>query len=152
MLARSRRVFLATRSHSLIPNHFARSKMSKRTLDTFFSPTQKKTKISLTESQDAPSNHPTYPFAIPQLPPEITDTLNFAPEAESKAINDQPDLDLLYFQPYVPSSISTPQLEFLRSQPIFELGKYKIKRGPVETDINTPRFTTVFGVDETSFF
>ena len=27
-----------------------------------------------------------------------------------------------------------------------------IKRGPVETQINTPRFTTVFGVDESSFF
>ncbi|KAH0138467.1 hypothetical protein KCU67_g15459, partial [Aureobasidium melanogenum] len=124
--------------------------MSKRTLDTFFSPSQKKAKISLSESKDAPSNHSTYPFAIPQLPPEITDILNFAPEAEGKAINDQPNLDLLYFQPYVPSSISTPLFEFLRSELFFYRVKYKIKRGPIETDINTPRFTTVFGVDETS--
>ncbi|KAI5240482.1 DNA repair family protein-like protein [Aureobasidium subglaciale] len=100
--------------------------MSKRTLDTFFNPTQKKAKIPLTDSKDAPSKHTTYPFAIPQLPPEISDFLNFAPEAEGKIINDQPDLDLLV--------------------------KYKIKRGPIETDINTPRFTTVFGVDETSVF
>jgi alkylated DNA repair dioxygenase AlkB len=126
--------------------------MSKRTLDTFFNPSPKKAKISLTESKDAPSNHSTYPFAIPQLPPEITDLLNFAPEAEGKAINDQPDLDLLYFQPYVPSSISTALFEFLRGELFFYRVKYKIKRGPIETDINTPRFTTVFGVDETSSF
>ena len=30
--------------------------------------------------------------------------------------------------------------------------KYTIKRGPVETLINTPRYTTVFGVDESSRF
>ncbi|CAD0091706.1 unnamed protein product [Aureobasidium vineae] len=126
--------------------------MSKRTLDTFFSPSQKKAKTSVTESKDAPSTHSTYPFAIPQLPLEITDLLNFAPEAEGKVINDQPDLDLLYFQPYVPGSISTALFEFLRSELFFYRVKYKIKRGPIETDINTPRFTTVFGVDETSSF
>jgi hypothetical protein len=31
-------------------------------------------------------------------------------------------------------------------------GRYSIKRGPVETQINTPRYTTVFGLDETSRF
>ncbi|KAI5270503.1 DNA repair family protein-like protein [Aureobasidium subglaciale] len=126
--------------------------MSKRTLDTFFNPTQKKAKIPLTESKDAPSKHTTYPYAIPQLPPEVSDLLNFAPEAEGKIINDQPDLDLLYFQPYIPGSISTPLFEFLRGELFFYRVKYKIKRGPIETDINTPRFTTVFGVDETSIF
>ena len=30
--------------------------------------------------------------------------------------------------------------------------KYNIKRGPVETQINTPRFTTVFGLDHLSRF
>ena len=152
MLARSRRVFLSDCPLYSKPHHITRTTMSKRTLDTFFSPSQKKVKISVTESKDAPSNHPTYPFAIPQLPPEITDLLNFAPEAEGKAINDQPDLDLLYFQPYIPGSISTQLFEFLRSELFFYRVKYKIKRGPIETDINTPRFTTVFGVDETSSF
>lgn len=152
MLARSRRVFLHNHPLCSIPHHIAKPKMSKRTLDSFFNPVQKKTKISLSGSKDAPSNHHTYPFAIPQLPPEITDILNFAPEAEGKVINDQPDLDLLYFQPYIPSSISTPLFEFLRGELFFYRVKYKIKRGPIETDINTPRFTTVFGVDETSTF
>jgi alkylated DNA repair dioxygenase AlkB len=152
MLARSRRVFLNNHPLYSIPHHITKTAMSKRTLDTFFSPPQKKAKISLTESKDAPSNFSTYPFAIPQLPPEITDLLNFAPEAEGKVINDQPDLDLLYFQPYIPSSISTPLFEFLRGELFFYRVKYKIKRGPIETDINTPRFTTVFGVDETSSF
>jgi alkylated DNA repair dioxygenase AlkB len=152
MLARSRRVFLSNRPLYSIPHHVTKTIMSKRTLDTFFSPSQKKVKISLTESKDAPSNHSTYPFGIPQLPPEITDLLNFAPEAEGKAINDQPDLDLLYFQPYIPASISTPLFEFLRGELFFYRVKYKIKRGPIETAINTPRFTTVFGVDETSSF
>ena len=30
--------------------------------------------------------------------------------------------------------------------------RYNIKRGPVETAINTPRFTTVFGIDDTARF
>jgi alkylated DNA repair dioxygenase AlkB len=126
--------------------------MSKRTLDTFFKPMHKKAKLALTDSTEAASHHPTYPFSIPQLPPQIADTLNFAPEAEGRVINDQPHLDLLYFQPYIPGSIAAALFEFLRGQLFFYRVKYRIKRGELETDIHTPRFTTVFGVDETSFF
>ena len=61
-------------------------------------------------------------------------------------------LDLLYFKPYIPKSISRELFEFLRSELFFYRVKYTIKRGPTETLINTPRYTTVFGVDETSRF
>ncbi|KAG8626886.1 hypothetical protein KVT40_005831 [Elsinoe batatas] len=127
-----------------------------QTLDGFFkSPESKKqkftTEISLAGS-DKVSSHATYPFPVPHLPSDLTDALGFAPDAEAKAINDQPDLDLLYFQPYVPKSIEKALFRFLRQELFFYRVQYKIKRGPVETQINTPRFTTVFGVDETSRF
>lgn len=56
-----------------------------------------------------------------------------------REINDQPDLDLLYFEPYVPVSIARPLFEFLRSELPFYRVEYKIKRGGIETDIRTPR-------------
>lgn len=125
-----------------------------KTLDTFFKspgPKRQRQDISLEASTDN-SRHPTYPFAVPHLPPDISDALGFAPDDEGKAINDQPDLDLLYFQPYVPQSIHRQLFRFLRAELFFYRVQYKIKRGPVETQINTPRFTTVFGVDQSSRF
>ena len=123
--------------------------MAKRTLDSFFvAPQAKKQRVS-TENA---SQHVTYPFPVPQLPSHISEALGFAPATEGKAINDQPDLDLLYFQPYVPKEIVKDLFEFLRAELFFYRVQYKIKRGPVETEINTPRFTTVFGVDVSSKF
>ncbi len=140
--------------------------MSKRprTLDSFFSPPAvKRPRQDENHGHDdgangeAPpsdqlSRHPTYPFPIPHLPSGIIDVLNFAPAEEGRLIIDQPDLDLLYFQPYIPKDIQPPLFEFLRSELFFYKVQYKIKRGPVETQINTPRYTTVFGIDETSCF
>lgn len=149
--------------------------MSKRprTLDAFFSPPPVKRRrsdecktetIDDAQSQshtphaDHPaantkaSNHSTYPFPVPALPVDLSNALNFAPEAEGRVINDQPDLDLLYFQPYIPKSVHRRLFEFLRSELFFYRVKYTIKRGPTETLINTPRYTTVFGVDVTSRF
>ncbi|PSK55706.1 S-methyl-5'-thioadenosine phosphorylase [Elsinoe australis] len=125
-----------------------------QTLDGFFkSPEAKKQKHEIvSSSSDKVSAHDTYPFPVPHLPTELTDALGFAPEAEAKVINDQPDLDLLYFQPYVPKSSERALFRFLRQELFFYRVQYKIKRGPVETQINTPRFTTVFGLDETSKF
>ncbi|KAH9844658.1 DNA repair family protein [Teratosphaeria destructans] len=107
---------------------------------------------STTEESDKVSSHHTYPFALPHLPPDIHHILNFAPAAEGRIIDDQPDLDLLYYQPYVPKDIQRELFEFLRRELFFYRVKYMIKRGSVETPINTPRFTTVFGLDETSRF
>lgn len=128
-----------------------------RTLDSFFTPPP--TKRSRTtnaekgdETSTKTSTHPTYPFSVPHLPIEITEILNFAPAEEGKVINDKPDLDLLYFNPYIPKEISRDMFEFLRSELFFYRVKYTIKRGPTETLINTPRFTTVFGIDDSSRF
>lgn len=129
-----------------------------RTLDSFFTPPPtKRSRIAnddnTKDSNDvAKSTHSTYPFAVPHLPTEIVETLNFAPADEGKIINDKPDLDLLYFQPYIQKEISRDFFEFLRSELFFYRVKYTIKRGPTETLINTPRYTTVFGIDETSRF
>ncbi|GAB7357266.1 hypothetical protein MBLNU459_g8239t1 [Dothideomycetes sp. NU459] len=127
--------------------------MSKRTLDGFFSPAQsKKQRIETTPSTQDATCHITYPYPIPQLPSQVTDILGFAPAVEGKVIDDQPDLSLLYFQPYIPSEIEKELFEFLRKELFFYRVQYKIKRGGFETQINTPRFTTVFGVDESSEF
>lgn len=127
--------------------------MAKRTLDSFFSPVQaKKPRISTTPSSKDASHHATYPFPVPQLPSQIMDTLGFAPAVEGRVIDDQPDLDLLYFQPYVPHEVEKELFTFLRQELFFYRVQYTIKRGGVETQINTPRFTTVFGADESSQF
>jgi alkylated DNA repair dioxygenase AlkB len=129
-----------------------------RTLDSFFKPPPTKRSRIDTKANDpndvstAKSSHPTYPFLIPHLPTEITEALNFAPEDEGKAINDKPDLDLLYYQPYIPKQTARDLFDFLRAELFFYRVQYNIKRGPTETLINTPRYTTVFGVDETSRF
>ena len=140
--------------------------MAKRTLDSFFkAPPEKKLKTSneasapislkeeILEDEDPsgpPTNHPTYPFELPALPKSIVDTLQYSPAAPAKQINDRPHLDLLYFQPFIDSRTAQQLFRFLRSQLFFYRVKYKIKRGSIETDINTPRYTTVFGLDETS--
>lgn len=54
-------------------------------------------------------------------------------------MNSQPDLDLLYFSPYIPKDAVRDLFEFLRQELFFYRVKYNIKRGPVETQINTPR-------------
>jgi alkylated DNA repair dioxygenase AlkB len=130
-----------------------------RTLDSFFKPPPpKRSRIDNTKATDleqdniAKSSHPTYPFPVPQLPAETIEALNFAPEDEGKNINDKPDLDLLYYQPYIPKQTARDLFGFLRAELFFYRVQYNIKRGPTETLINTPRYTTVFGVDETSRF
>lgn len=134
---------------------FGFSMSKKRTLDSFFPSTSpvKKAKVeALPPSAAQPSRHPTYPWPVPQYPESISDALSFSPYDEGKVINDQPDLDLHYFAPYIPPSIATDVFNFLRQELFFYRVKYTIKRGPIETAINTPRFTTVFGLDETSLF
>lgn len=98
------------------------------------------------------STHPTYPFPIPDFPAHIKNDLPSLPAMPGRAINDQPDLDLLYFEPYIPSYHAKDVFHFLRSELPFYRVKYTIKRGAVETNINTPRYTTVFGLDDTSRF
>ncbi|KAK5045838.1 hypothetical protein LTR84_008931 [Exophiala bonariae] len=136
--------------------------MAKRTLDGFFSATSKKPKVatpdaactstSANTANLATTSHSTYPWPILQLPPNIQVELEGQVTAQGRQINDQPHLDLLYFQPFIPKSIERELFEFLRSELFFYRVKYTIKRFGKETLINTPRFTTVFGLDETSQF
>ncbi len=124
--------------------------MKRGRLDSFFKPVApKKPKY---EASGNKSNHSTYPFAIPHLPAQLCEQLGFAPAEEGKPMNDQLHLDLVYYQPYIPSTITTDLFKFLRQELPFYRVQYKINRGGIQTDINTPRFTTVFGVDETSRF
>ncbi|KAF1829802.1 DNA repair family protein [Decorospora gaudefroyi] len=124
--------------------------MKRGAIESFFQrPVPKKPKY---EANANKSSHASYPFAIPHVPASFQEQLGFAPAKEGKLINDQLDLDLVYYQPYIPSSITTGFFEFLRQELPFYRVQYNINRGGVETHINTPRFTTVFGVDETSHF
>lgn len=52
----------------------------------------------------------------------------------------------------MPSYLAKHVFTFLRANLPFYRVKYTIKRGTVETAINTPRYTTVFGLDDTSRF
>ena len=118
----------------------------KRALDSFFTPaSQKKARITPTKSspesssQQPTSIHVAYPHSIPHFPTYLEEALSEVPASEGKEIKNQPDLDLLYFQPYIPASIEKELFEFLRRELFFYRVKYKIKRGSIETDINTPR-------------
>lgn len=141
--------------------------MAKRTLDTFFKPTETTTKKSRIDdhkqSEDelsrpenervSTSSHPSYPAPIAGIPLHIAMALEHGtPAASPKTINDKAHLDLLYFQPFIVSQTARELFQFLRRELPFYRVKYSVRRGTVETQINTPRFTTVFGVDETSRF
>jgi alkylated DNA repair dioxygenase AlkB len=124
--------------------------MKRGALDTFFKPSEpKKPKY---EASTHKSSHIAYPFAIPHLPAPFEEQLGFAPAEEGKVMNDQLDLDMIYYEPYVPTSITAGLFEFLRQELPFYRVQYNITRGGVQTRVNTPRFTTVFGVDDTSRF
>ena len=133
---------------------------SKRKLDSFFLPlAEKKARLNprplnqgRNETNHKTSQHPTFPFPVPHLPQHIMEELAAVPASEGEEINDQPDLDLLYFQPYIPQSTEHELFQFLRNELFFYRVQYTIKRGGVETKINTPRYTTVFGVDTSAVF
>ncbi|PLB44142.1 DNA repair family protein [Aspergillus steynii IBT 23096] len=125
--------------------------MSKR-IHAFFQPIPKKSKTEDVETEDITrTNHPTYPFPIADLPSHIANSLK-DPAKPARSITNQPDLDLLYFQPLLSASVARDLFHFLRAELPFYRVQYTIRRGGIDTQINTPRFTTVFGVDETSQF
>ncbi|KAL3306761.1 DNA repair family protein [Colletotrichum asianum] len=125
----------------------------KRTLDAFFAPSAKKTrKEDETVEAIGKSTHPNYPCPIVELASSISKQLSSLPARSGREINDQPDLDLLYFEPYVPSYLAKDLFEFLRAELPFYRVEYDINRGGVKTHIRTPRWTTVFGLDETARF
>lgn len=124
--------------------------MKRGALDGFFKPTTPK-KVRYETTADA-SSHSSYPFPIPYLPTLFKEQLGFAPAEEGVLLNDKLDLDLVYYQPYIPAAITAGLFEFLRQELPFYRVQYTISRFGKKTDINTPRFTTVFGIDETCRF
>ncbi|KAJ5469291.1 hypothetical protein N7539_008909 [Penicillium diatomitis] len=150
--------------------------MSKRTLESFFKPkastnpakrvktndtsndgpletNETDAKDDATTDTGPPDTHPSYPIPIPQLPSHISVGLTHGtPAKDPRAINNQPDLDLLYFQPFIARPTANELFKFLRRELPFYRVQYTIKRGTLETEINTPRYTTVFGIDDTSMF
>ncbi|KAJ4988089.1 2OG-Fe(II) oxygenase [Stagonosporopsis vannaccii] len=124
--------------------------MKRGALDTFFRPASlKKPKYELSTNV---SNHASYPFPIPHLPSTFKEQLGFAPAEEGVLMNDKLDLDLVYYKPYIPSAIAEGLFEFLRGELPFYRVQYTISRFGKQTEIDTPRFTTVFGIDETCRF
>ncbi|KAL4900231.1 hypothetical protein BDW74DRAFT_182985 [Aspergillus multicolor] len=131
--------------------------MAKRTLESFYKtvtpPKSKKLKVD--EELSAPLSytyHPSYPHPIASLPPSLTSALDNLSRAQSKSITNQPHLDLLYFHPLIPSPTARELFQFLRRELPFYRVQYSINRGGQTTQINTPRFTTVFGIDATAEF
>lgn len=123
----------------------------KRGLDNYFSPTsQKKTRTTVENSPirtaESPnsqlsSHHLTYPFPIPYLPSSISSHLSSSVPAcgDGKEIKDAPDLDLVYFHPFIPKNLGRSLFEFVRQELFFYRVQYKIKRGGIDTVVNTPR-------------
>ncbi|KAI6355772.1 hypothetical protein MCOR25_008106 [Pyricularia grisea] len=125
----------------------------KRTIDSFFGSSTKKQKTSNIENEQLlKSEHSTYPFPIIHLPQSISKELASYPAVPARAINNQPELDLLYFEPYIPPYVAKDLFDFLRSNLPFYRVEYDINRGGIKTHIKTPRYTTVFGLDDTSRF
>ncbi|KAK4180377.1 putative alpha-ketoglutarate-dependent dioxygenase [Triangularia setosa] len=126
----------------------------KRTIHSFFTPDPKKQRTGTTDQDETPtySAHNTYPFPIRNFSKSITKELASLPARPGKSINDQPELDLIYFEPFIPSYLAKDLFRFLRSELPFYRVEYTIKRFGVEAQILTPRYTTVFGLDHTSLF
>ncbi|VUC27816.1 unnamed protein product [Clonostachys rosea] len=125
----------------------------KRTIDSFFQAPPKKPRTEeIAKETIETTTHAKYPFPIKNLPPSLASEIVSLPARPGSEINDQPDLDLLYFKPYIPPYMAKEFFEFLRSELPFYRVEYDIKRGGISTHIKTPRWTTVFGLDETSRF
>ncbi|KAL3480482.1 hypothetical protein BJX99DRAFT_17955 [Aspergillus californicus] len=127
--------------------------MSKRTIESFYKAvTPPKSKRVKPDEDLSYTHHPSYPHPIAALPASIAESLANIKEQTSKKITNQPHLDLLYFHPLLPSPTARDLFEFLRRELPFYRVQYSIRRGGINTQIQTPRFTTVFGVDTTSTF
>ncbi|KAI6785880.1 Alpha-ketoglutarate-dependent dioxygenase alkB-like protein [Emericellopsis cladophorae] len=129
----------------------------KRTLDAFFGTTPKKPRTDTNgpeplSSDGLKSMHPAYPHPITDLSLSVSKEIASLPARPGKVINDQPDLDLLYFEPYIPSYLAKDLFKFLRQELPFYRVEYDINRSGNSTHIKTPRWTTVFGLDDTSIF
>ena len=123
--------------------------MSKRkAIDAFFKPAApKKPALSSPPSKqyelpvsELPSvSHESYPFPQPHLPPHLSAGLCSIPSSDGRVVNDQPNLDLLSFTPLIPRATADELFEWLRRELFFYRVKYTIQRGPIRSDVSTPR-------------
>ncbi|PQE24656.1 hypothetical protein CJF32_00006928 [Rutstroemia sp. NJR-2017a WRK4] len=136
---------------------------AKRTLDAFFKPPAKKARVSesgikgeaaaAAEPEREFTRHPQYPFPIPCFPQSISSELSSLPSTIGREINDQADLDLLYFEPYIPRYLERQVFQFLRSELPFYRVEYDINRGAYSSIFSLQETATeIFGLDETSKF
>jgi len=129
--------------------------MSKRNISSFFqttpSPSKKQRIEESVEDADVPTNYPAYPHPIRCFPQSIHTALD-EEMYDGKILNDKLDLDMVHYQPFLSKDLAKNIYIFLRKELPFYRVQYKIKRGTFETQINTPRFTTVFGLDVHSKF
>ncbi|KAK1246843.1 hypothetical protein MKX08_000645 [Trichoderma sp. CBMAI-0020] len=131
----------------------------KRTIDAFFGSAPKRPRIDIVEERSTPdgqdevttaSQHRNYPFSITDFPASVSKELSSLPARPARVINNEPDLDLWYYEPYIPEYLARQIFQHLRSELPFYKVEYQIKRGGIETQ--RERWTTVFGLDETSKF
>lgn len=106
----------------------------------------------LADPSPPPSNHATYPHPIADLPVSILSILETLPATPSKPLPPRANLDTLYFTPFIPRDAARRLYTRLLSTLPFYRVKYTITRGSSRTSINTPRYTTVFGVDDSARF
>ncbi|KAK6504280.1 hypothetical protein TWF506_002483 [Arthrobotrys conoides] len=138
--------------------------MSKRPISSFFTklpPVSKKPRLKTPPKEEEeeeepqestpPTTHPSYPHPISSLPPSLLTLLDTYTRPTPRSII-KTDLDLTFHQPFFPSSTAKSLYSFLRSTLPFYRVTYTIKRGGLETIVKTPRYTTVFGVDNHSYF
>ena len=102
----------------------------------------------------SPHSHPSYrapptttfnhPFPIAPVPENLLSSFSFNDPAKS-IIKPELGLDLLYFKRFIDPSCSGGLKKYLLDALPWYRVKYKV-RG---IDINTPRYTTVFGKDAT---
>lgn len=86
---------------------------------------------------------PTFNHPIPIAPPPSS--LVLAYNAVHRILADPPDLDLLYFDRFVAPSCAGQLTKYL----LDALPWYRVKYTVRGFDVNTPRYTTVFGKDST---
>lgn len=87
------------------------------------------------------SKHKSYPFDITEIPEALAEQLSppNAPVKPGQNIDNQQDLNVLYFAPFIPKLCTRQLFEFLRTELPFYRVEYTIKRGGIETQVQTPR-------------
>lgn len=87
------------------------------------------------------SKHKSYPFDIIEIPEALAEQLlpPNAPVKPGKNIDNRQDLNILYYNPFIPKLCTRQLFEFLRTELPFYRVEYTIKRGGIETKVQTPR-------------